>query len=69
MAGKYLSILVHFVWSTASREPWLSDLWEDELYKVIGGILRKKNGKLLEAGGVGSASKVILHFISRGEFP
>ena len=52
MAGKYLSILVHFVWSTASREPWLSDLWEDELYKVIGGILRKKNGKLLEAGGV-----------------
>jgi REP element-mobilizing transposase RayT len=52
VAGKYLSLLVHFVWSTASREPWLSDLWEDELYKVLGGILRKKNGKLLEAGGV-----------------
>jgi len=50
-AGKYISLLVHFVWSTASREPWITSAWEGELYKVIGGILRKKNGKLLEAGG------------------
>jgi len=52
MAGKHISLLVHFVWSTAGREPWISQSWEDELYKVIGGIIRNKKGKLLEAGGV-----------------
>jgi putative transposase len=52
MAGKHISLLVHFVWSTAGREPWISSAWEDELYKVIGGILRRKSAKLLDAGGV-----------------
>ena len=51
MAGKHISLLVHFVWSTSGREPWISSEWEDELYKFIGGVLRKKNAKLLEAGG------------------
>jgi hypothetical protein len=23
MAGKHISLLVHFTWSTAGREPWL----------------------------------------------
>ena len=52
MAGKHISLLVHFVWSTAGREPWISSAWEGELYKVIGGILRNKKAKRLEAGGV-----------------
>jgi REP element-mobilizing transposase RayT len=52
MARKHVSLLVHFVWSTSGREPWISTTWERELYKYIGGILRKKNAKLLEAGGM-----------------
>src|ERR1043166_7278037 len=52
MAGNHINLLVHFVWSTAGREPWISSAWEKELYKVIGGILRNKNAKLLEAGSV-----------------
>jgi REP element-mobilizing transposase RayT len=52
MAGKHISLLVHFVWSTAGREPWISSAWEDELYRFIGGVLSKKNAKLLEAGGI-----------------
>jgi len=52
MAGKHISLLVHFVWSTFDREPWILPTWEDELYKVIGGIFRKRNAKLLEAGGI-----------------
>lgn len=52
MAGKHISLLVHFVWSTANREPWITSTWEDDLYRFIGGILRKKKAKLLEAGGV-----------------
>jgi len=51
MAGKHISLLIHFVWSTAGREPWISSAWEDDLYRFCGGILRKKNAKLLEAGG------------------
>ena len=52
MAGKHPSLLVHFVWSTSGREPWISPTWEGELYKFIGGILRNKKAKLLEAGGM-----------------
>ncbi len=52
MAGKHISLLVHFVWSTANREPWITSTWENDLFSYIGGILRKKKGKLLEAGGV-----------------
>jgi REP-associated tyrosine transposase len=52
MAGKYLSLLVHFTWSTAGREPWLESEIRDGLFSYIGGILTKKNAKLLSAGGV-----------------
>lgn len=52
MAGKYLSLLVHFVWSTAGREPWIAREWSDDLYGNIGGILHNKKAKLICAGGV-----------------
>jgi len=52
MAGKHLSLLVHFVWSTAGREPWIGSDWEDDLYGIIGGVMKKKNAKLICAGGM-----------------
>ena len=52
MAGKYLSLLVHFVWSTKNREPWIAREWTDNLYAYIGGVLRKKKAKLICAGGI-----------------
>jgi REP element-mobilizing transposase RayT len=52
MAGKYLSMLVHFTWSTAGREPWLATDFRDDLYSYIGGIVRNKNAKLIAAGGM-----------------
>lgn len=52
MAGKYLSLLVHFTWSTAGREPWLAADMREDLYSYIGGIMRNKNAKLLSAGGM-----------------
>ena len=52
MAGKYLSLLVHFVWSTKNREPWIAPEWSDNLYAYIGGVLRKKKAKLICAGGI-----------------
>ena len=52
MAGKHLSLLVHFIWSTAGREPWIEPDWQDDLYGYIGGIMNNKNAKLICAGGV-----------------
>jgi putative transposase len=52
MAGKYLSLLIHFVWSTKNREPWIAAEWSDNLYAYIGGVLRKKKAKLICAGGI-----------------
>lgn len=52
MAGKYLCLLVHFVWSTARREPRISPAWSDRLYGYIGGVITNKQGKLICAGGI-----------------
>ncbi|HEX8162453.1 MAG TPA: transposase [Pyrinomonadaceae bacterium] len=52
MAGKHLSVLVHFIWSTAGREPWIDPEWRGRLYGYIGGVLGHKNAKLICAGGV-----------------
>ncbi len=47
MAVKHLSLLVHFIWSTAAREPWIGADWQDDLYGYIGGIMNNKNAKLI----------------------
>jgi putative transposase len=52
MAGKHISLLVHFVWSTAGREPWIVEDWREQLHSYIGGIARNKNAKLISAGGM-----------------
>ena len=51
MAGKYLSLLVHFTWRTAGREPSIEADMRDDLYSYIGGIMKNKNAKLISAGG------------------
>ena len=48
----YISNLVHFVWSTAKREPLIRKSWQDQLYAYMGGILANKKAKLLAAGGL-----------------
>ena len=52
MAGKYLSLLVHFTWGTAGREPWTKRTCAKILYSYIGGIMKNKNAKLISAGGM-----------------
>lgn len=52
MAGKYISLLVHFTWSTAGREPWLETNMRADLYSYIGGIMHNKKAKLISAGGM-----------------
>lgn len=52
MAGKHLCMLVHFVWSTANREPRLAPEWRDRLYGYLGGVLKHHRAALICAGGV-----------------
>jgi putative transposase len=52
MAGKHISLLVHFTWSTAGREPWIDADWRKPLFAQIGGIMPNKKAKLLSAGGI-----------------
>jgi putative transposase len=52
MSGKYLSLLVHFTWSTKARQPWLEADMRNDLYSYIGGIMNNKRAKLISAGGM-----------------
>ena len=48
----YISNLVHFIWSTAKREPMIRPEWEERIYPFIGGILNNHKAKLLCVGGM-----------------
>lgn len=52
MPGKFLNVTIHFVWSTARREPRIAPEWKDRLYGYIGGVLDNKKATLIGAGGV-----------------
>lgn len=52
MPQSLAQILVHFVFSTKNREPWIEDSIRDNLHAYIGGILNKSSGTLLKAGSV-----------------
>ena len=39
MPQSLASLLVHLVFSTKDREPWLTDAFHDELHAYIGGIM------------------------------
>jgi len=45
-------ILIHYVFSTKNREPWITDVIREELHGYIGGIIREMKGALLKAGSV-----------------
>lgn len=52
MPGTYSQILLHVVFSTKSRAPWISAEVADRLYPYIGGIVRAEKGVLYDIGGV-----------------
>ena len=51
MAQTLVSLLVHVIFSTKNREPFISPSLEPELFAYIGGILKNQNSRLLDAGG------------------
>ena len=51
MAQTFVSLLVHVIYSTKNREPFISPSIEPELFAYMGGILKNQNSRLLDAGG------------------
>ena len=52
MPGTYSQILLHIVFSTKHREPWIKPEIAERLYPYIGGIVRAEKGVLCGIGGV-----------------
>jgi REP element-mobilizing transposase RayT len=51
MANTYTNLLYHIVFSTKNRQPLIRNALKSELHKYLGGLVRDKNGILLEVGG------------------
>jgi len=62
--GKFLNVKIHFVWSTARREPRIELEWQDRLYGYIGGVLDNKKAKLICAGGIADHIHLLVSFPS-----
>ncbi len=52
MPGTFSQILLHVVFSTKHREPWITPEVADRLYPYLGGIIRAEKGVLYDIGGV-----------------
>jgi putative transposase len=62
MPQSLAQILVHLVFSTRNREPWLDDVIRDMLHGYIGGIVQARQGTLIRAGSVADhVHLLILH--------
>ena len=52
MPGTYSQLLLHVVFSTRLRAPWITHEVAERLYPYIGGIVRAERGVLCDIGGV-----------------
>ncbi len=52
MPGTYSQLLLHLVFSTHQRQPWLTESVTQRLYPYLGGIIRAERGILLALGGM-----------------
>lgn len=60
MAHSYVSCLVHYVFSTRERRPWLSSEVRPWLFAFMGGIARKSQIKAYAVGGVADHAHVLV---------
>ena len=60
MSHTYVSTLLHCVFSTKNRKPWIKPDIQDRLWRYMGGIARKHRMKALEIGGVDDHCHLLL---------
>jgi len=51
MPSTFCNLLIHVVFSTKRREPWMTGEMQPRLYEYIGGVVHGENGRLIEIGG------------------
>jgi REP element-mobilizing transposase RayT len=52
MPGTYSQILLHIVFSTKHRQPWIMPEIAERLYSYMGGIVRAERGVIYDIGGI-----------------
>ena len=52
MANTYTQIHIQVVFAVQNRESLIKELWKDDLYKYITGIIQNNNHKVLQINGV-----------------
>jgi putative transposase len=52
MPSTHHGILIHVVFSTKNRKPWIHRDWEDDLYAYMGGTVKEHNAIILCSGGI-----------------
>ena len=60
MSHSYLCCLLHIVFTTADRRPWIRDEMRDRLHAYLGGIARENGMTALAVGGVSDHIHVLL---------
>lgn len=60
MANTYTQIHIHFVFAVKFRKAIIDNEWKEELYKYIGGIIKKNNHKLLAINGVSDHIHILI---------
>jgi putative transposase len=56
----FTNCLIHFVWSTKDREPWLEASLRDRVWPYLGGVARENKMKALAIGGVSDHVHLLL---------
>ncbi len=56
----FASCLIHCVWSTKNREPWLNPDLRERLWPYLGGIARQNQMKTLAIGGAADHVHILL---------
>jgi len=52
MGHSYTSLKYHVIFSTRKRLPLIHAAMEPEIYSYIGGIIHRKNGEIIDMGGI-----------------
>ena len=50
--GSYTKLLYHVVFATKYRRKTIREEFREQLYEYIGGLIRARNGHLIEVGGI-----------------
>jgi putative transposase len=66
MPGTFSQILLHIVFSTKHRQPWITAEMAERLYAYIGGIVRAERGVLYEIGGVEDHIHMYIRWVPDG---